>query len=136
MQYFCVTVPPAVRGLTLLGQMGMGSLTCAQIWVRAVHTKWQSGTTKQVCTRIDSEGQKICTSPCPARGSNPGSSDFNSDVQTTEIRPPFQLIPCRISVYISSMVITTQSVQDLSLSVSKKESTRQSLPRLARHAVE
>ena len=37
-QRFCVSIPPAVRP-TLLRQMDMGSLTCTQIWVRAVHTK-------------------------------------------------------------------------------------------------
>ena len=28
---------------------------------------------KEACTRVDSEGQKNCPSPCFARGSNPGS---------------------------------------------------------------
>ena len=37
MQHVGVAVQPAVRP-TLLRQMGMGSLTCAQIWVRGVHT--------------------------------------------------------------------------------------------------
>ena len=45
-------------------------------------------THKQVCTRVDSQGQTNFSSPCPARGSNPGSSDFNSDSLTTELRPP------------------------------------------------
>ena len=34
---------------------------------------------KQICTRIDSGGQKNSASPCPAKGSNPGSSDFKSN---------------------------------------------------------
>ena len=38
MQCFFGTLPPAVWP-TLLRQMDMGSLTCAQIWVRAAHTK-------------------------------------------------------------------------------------------------
>ena len=38
MQCFRVAIPPAVRP-TLLRQMGMGSSTCAQIGVRAVHAK-------------------------------------------------------------------------------------------------
>ena len=42
---------------------------------------------KQVCTRVDLEGQKKCPSPCPARGSNPGSSDLNSDALTTGLLP-------------------------------------------------
>ena len=37
-QCFRVSVPQAVRP-TLLRQMNMGSLTCAQMCVRAVHTK-------------------------------------------------------------------------------------------------
>ena len=43
---------------------------------------------KQVCTRVDSEGQKNLPLPCPAGGSNPGSSGFNSDTLTTELRAP------------------------------------------------
>ena len=35
--FSCFHIPSAVRP-TLLRQIGMGSLTCAQIWVRAVHT--------------------------------------------------------------------------------------------------
>ena len=54
MQYFCVTIPPAVRP-TLLRQMDMGSLTCAQNWVLAVHTKGGPGACKQA-TELDSEG--------------------------------------------------------------------------------
>ena len=46
----------------------------------------------QVSTRVDSEGQKRnFFSPRPARGSNSGSSDLNSDALTTdstEPRPP------------------------------------------------
>ena len=41
-QYFRVSVPPAVRP-TLSRQMDIGSLTCAQIWARAVHTKGGGG---------------------------------------------------------------------------------------------
>ena len=41
-----------------------------------------------VCTSVYSEGQKNCRSPCPARGSNPGSLDFKSDALTTELRSP------------------------------------------------
>ena len=37
-QCFCVSIPLAVRP-TLLQQMDIGSLTCAQTWVRAVHMK-------------------------------------------------------------------------------------------------
>ena len=42
---------------------------------------------KQFCIRVDSEGQKNCSSPCPTRGSNPRSSDLNSDALTTDLVP-------------------------------------------------
>ena len=54
---------------------------------------------KRVCTRVDSEGQKSRSSPCPARGSNPGSSDLNSDALTTELRhPQFLTMDCGLWV--------------------------------------
>ena len=70
----CVLIPQAVRP-TLLRQIHIGSLTCTYIWVHAVHMH------KQVCTKVDSEGQKNCLSPCPTRtmGSNSGSWEQNSD---------------------------------------------------------
>ena len=40
---------------------------------------------KQVCTSVHLEEQKNCPSPCPAKGSNPGSADWNSDALTTEL---------------------------------------------------
>ena len=43
---------------------------------------WRGDRHKQVCTRVDSEGQKNCASPCPARGLNPGSSYLNFDSLT------------------------------------------------------
>ena len=68
--------------------MYMGSLTCAQTWVRAVYSR-KGVTHNQVCTGVVSEGHKnACFSPGPARGSNPGSSDLNSNCLTTEPRPP------------------------------------------------
>ena len=35
--------------------------------------------------------KKNCLSPCPGRGSNPGSSDLNSDALPTELRPHFEV---------------------------------------------
>ena len=46
---------------------------------------WQAQTSLR--TRVDLEGEKNRTSPCPARGSNPGSSDLNSDDRPSELRP-------------------------------------------------
>ena len=65
-QMFRVSTPPAVR-LTLLRQRGMGSLTCAQPWVRAVYTEGGSGTNKsaQELTRGDI---KIAPYPPPGQG--------------------------------------------------------------------
>ena len=56
----------------------MGSLMHTQRGVRH----------RQVCTGADLEGhKKNCPSPCPTRGSNPGSLDLKSDALTTELRP-------------------------------------------------
>ena len=59
----------------------------------------------QVCTRVDSEGQKKCLSPSPARGSNPGSSDLNSDSLSTELRPRSV---SRIFCYVNELVLSSQ----------------------------
>ena len=50
-----------------------------------------SGTNRYIiCTRVDSEGQQNCPSPCPTRGSNPGPSDLNSDSLTPgNLRQPW-----------------------------------------------
>ena len=73
---------------TLLRQIDVGSLTCAQLWVRAVHVKVGSGTNKsaQELTRLRGV-EKKCPSPCPTRGSNPGSSDLNSKALNAELHP-------------------------------------------------
>ena len=63
---FRVFIQPAVRP-TLLQQMDIGSLTCAQIWVPAIHSKGQVQTSP-----MDKQ-----TFPHP--GINPGFSDLNSD---------------------------------------------------------
>ena len=69
-QCFRVSIWPALRR-TLLRLMDMGSLTCAQIWVRVIHTnaKWReggggSGTNKsaQELTRRD---RKTVCHPAP-----------------------------------------------------------------------
>ena len=61
----------------------MGSLTCAQLWVRAVHTNGGSGTNK--LTRRD---RKTVVHLVPPRGWNLASADFSSESLTTELRPP------------------------------------------------
>ena len=91
-QYFRVSISSAVR-LTLLRPVDMGSLTCAHIWVRAVHTKegqahyksaQESGTVKR-----EDRGTEKLPFTLPRQGIEPGSSDLNSDALTTELRPPF-----------------------------------------------
>ena len=88
-QCFCVSITPAVRP-TLSRQMDTtGSVTCAQIWVCAVHTKTWRGRgggggggqaqKKQVCSWLGGTEKKPVYHPVPARDSNPGSSDLNSD---------------------------------------------------------
>ena len=62
-QGFRVSIPPAMRP-TLLQQMDMGCLTCAQIWVHCLTREW-AVRHKQVCTRVDSEGSKNCSSLYP-----------------------------------------------------------------------
>ena len=64
MQYYCVTIPPAVRP-NLVRQMDMGSLTCAQIWVRAVCThEWGSGT-KKSAQNLTQRDRKTASYPAP-----------------------------------------------------------------------
>ena len=86
-QCFHVSTPPAVRP-TILRQMDMGSLTCAQMW--AVPYTRRRVRHKQVCTTQEStrRGRTTVRHPAPAKGSNPGCTDLNSDSLTTEPRPP------------------------------------------------
>ena len=79
---FHVTIPPAVRP-ALLRQMDMGSLTCAQIWMHAIHMKGGHAQAS-VHNSLDSEWQKNCPSPSPAREPNPGSSDRKDRKTKTE----------------------------------------------------
>ena len=76
-QYSCETTLLAVRP-TLSRQMDMESLMCAQIWVRAVHTKWGGGGgggTNKSAQELIQRDQKNCSSTCPTGASDPGSSD-------------------------------------------------------------
>ena len=66
----------------------------AQIFTLILKEKCEKVENTCVCVvtiTVDSEGHKNCVFPCPARGSNPGSSDLNSDsLITTEPRPPIR----------------------------------------------
>ena len=74
---------------------GLGSLTCAQIWMRVVPTHEGGG---QVQTSLHKSwlgrtknNKKNYRWPCPARESNPGSSDFEfrrTDHWATAPSPP------------------------------------------------
>ena len=77
----------------LLWQMdryGIINMCIHYIWVHVIAYTSRGVRHNQVCTRLDSEGDKTCLSTCPARGSNPGSSALNSDALTTELRPPIK----------------------------------------------
>ena len=53
--FSCLYATGCEAYIRLLRQMDMGSLTCAQMWVRAEHRKADLRY-KQVCTRVYSEG--------------------------------------------------------------------------------
>ena len=87
-QYFRVSIPPAVRP-TLLRHMDMGPLTCAQIWVRAVHTKGD-----QAQTSLHKNGQKTekLSLTLPRPGTVPRVFGFvfrlSNHRATTPVNPP------------------------------------------------
>ena len=65
---------------------GYGILMYTQIWVRAVHMKGGQAKTNLYKSWLGGT-EKNCLSPCPTRGSNPESSDLNSEALTTELHP-------------------------------------------------
>ena len=78
MQYFCVTIQPAVEAYSFMTD-GYGIFNVRTTFGYMLYS--QRGVRyKQMCTRVDSEGYKNC----PTKGSNPGSSDLNCDALTTE----------------------------------------------------
>ena len=88
MLYFCVIIPSAVRPYSFTTD-GYGIFNVRKIVLGACRTDEDGSDTNksaQELTRRDIK--KHCFSPCPARGSNPGSLDLNSDALTTELRPP------------------------------------------------
>ena len=95
MQYFCLTTSQAVKPTLLRHTIYMGSLTCVETWVRAVHSEGESDTNKsaQELTRRDTKNLSL--SPCPATGSNPRSSDLKSD--------PASYVPCQYLHYCAAM---------------------------------
>ena len=99
-QCFRVSIPPAVRP-TLLRQMDMGSLTCAQICLRAVHMKGLVRH-KQVCTRVDSEGQKKLFLALPHQGIEPRVFGFELKLYSHWAKSPiglFGYMPTRLNRY-------------------------------------
>ena len=88
-QYLCVAMPPAL-GSTLLRQMDTGSLTCASFFRCVPYIrKGRAGGHRQVCTRVDSEGQKPdCPHPAPPGNRTQGLRVRKSGALTTELRPP------------------------------------------------
>ena len=70
--------------------MDTGSLTYAQIWVRAVHAKVGQAQTNKSAQELHRRDRN-CLLPCPARGSNPGSSDLNFDPLPPNYSPSFSI---------------------------------------------
>ena len=65
---------------------GYGIFNMLTNWDVCCTHKGGSDTNKSA-QELTQEGQKNGPSPCPTRGSNPGSLDLNSDALTTELRP-------------------------------------------------
>ena len=63
--------------------MDMRSVLCAQMWVRAVHMRH-----KEVCTRVDVEGQKKLSVTLPRSGIEPRVFCLNFDSLPTELYSP------------------------------------------------
>ena len=82
-----MTIPLAARPSLALRQLDMGSLiTCAQIWVHAVHTKGGQ-VFKLVCTRADSEGQKTDNT---RTGNSGGTSERQGGVERNYVHKYLQ----------------------------------------------
>ena len=101
MQYFCVTIPPAVRP-TLFTTDGYGIFNNMRTNLGVCRThEGGSGTNKsaQELTRRD---RKTAPHPAPLWDrTNPGSLDLNSGTLTTELRPPSSYVP--LSIYPSGL---------------------------------
>ena len=86
-QCFPVPIPPTVRSV-LLRQMDTGSLTCAHIWVSAVHTKGGGHDKKKCAPELTRRDRKQLSFTLLRQGIEP--RDFGLEVRrsTTELRPP------------------------------------------------
>ena len=93
---FRVSISPVVRP-TLLRQIDMGSLTCAQMWVCAVDTKWGGRGSSTNKTRRD---RTTVPHSAPSGHRTQGLRIWiNSNALTTEQRPPSKArlsVPIRI----------------------------------------
>ena len=61
------------------------SLSWAQIWVHAIHMKGGQAQTSLHKSCLGGTEKKLSLTPCSTRGLNPGSSDLNFDILTTEL---------------------------------------------------
>ena len=87
-QCFCVSIPPAVRPTLTTDGYGIFNMCTSVGWCRTHEGVSGSNESVQESTRSGEQKQLLLSYlPCPARGLNPGSSDLNSDAQTTELRP-------------------------------------------------
>ena len=88
---FRVAIPLDVRP-TLLRQMDMRSLTCAQVWMRTVHPKGGQAQTSLHKSWLGGTQTKLClTLQCHVRQAGDRTQGLriqNSDALTTELRHP------------------------------------------------
>ena len=86
--------PPAVSP-ALLRHVDMGSLTCAHVWVRAVHTKRGEGrgsATNKSAQELTRRDRKTIFHPGPSGNQTQGFGYYHSDALTTELRLPPPLL--------------------------------------------
>ena len=84
MQFFRVSIPPAVKS-SLLRQMDMRSLMCAQIWECRTY-EGGSGTNKSAQESTQRDRKTVFHLAPP--GDRTRFSDLNSDSLTTELHLP------------------------------------------------
>ena len=80
----------------------MGSSMCTQIKFGCVLYTQKGVRHKEVCTRVDSEGQKNCPSPGPARESNHDHL-FMTTPQTVSLHHDSPMKRCSASQHVLSV---------------------------------
>ena len=83
-QFFRVSISPAVRHNSFTTD-GYGIFN---VRTNLVHTKGPQAQISLHKSCLKGTYRKNCSSPCPTRGSNPGSLGLTSDSLSSEPRPP------------------------------------------------